>query len=1013
MKSQFVTRLLCLSTLLLAGSLSLVAATPGTDDQLPSLAGPPAKTPEEEKKTFQIAPGFQIDLVASEPQVVDPVAMAFDEAGRLYVAEMRGYPNDGVGRGKVSSGVVKLLEDRDGDGFYETSTVFADGLRLPTSVMPYKKGLLIAVAPDLLFCEDRDGDGKAEIRRTLYTGFGVDNIQQLLNGLQWGLDNWIYGCAGSNGGSIQSVEKPDAPAVVLRNRGIRFHPDVPGSLEATSGGGQYALAADDWGHWFTNTNSQHLRQIVLPDHYLRRNPYLAVPAVTLDIPDHGDACQVFRISPFEPWRIERTRRRKDDLSMRARLPATELVPGGFITSACSPVVYTADAFPPEYQGNTFICDPANNLIHRDRLEPNGAVFKAVRADANKEFLASTDNWFRPVCLTIGPDGALYVADFYREVIETPISLPDDIKKRLNLESRGRGRIWRISKQGHRPGPAPNLRKLSQAELVGALGRPNPWWRFTAQRLLVEEKSIEARKKLLDYVTRNLPAQHRIHVLWTLYGMTPQPDLRRGAIMSALQAVFADPNPGVRAQALILAEPLWPSIQNEMIALANDADPMVRFQAALSLGEVPGNSATLALLAILERDHADPWTVTAALSSARGREVDLLRDLIRIQDWKKNATSNEVDIFKRFASLIAAQGKETDLADCLKLVTGDGGKLEAWQSAVLEGLGDGLARSGNSLNNWWQSPPAGLGPGLEAVRQLIADAAKKAKDQKLSIEQRQAAVRLLSFGQFSRVRETLTALLQPTEPLPLQLAAIRALSNQDDKEITNILLSVWSSSGPAVRREIVEAGFARKDRLVLLLQAMEGGRIRAEDLEPARREQLKRHADASIRARADKLYKTTPSNDRVKVVDAYRDALAMASDTGRGRSVFKRVCASCHRLENVGNEVGPDLLSALKTKTPEALLSDVFDPSKEVDSRFVNYLVTMRDGRSLTGMIAAESANSITLRRAEKAEDTVLRNQIEQVAATSKSLMPENLEAQLTRQDFADVVAYLLQVAGVR
>ena len=775
------------------------------------------------------------------------------------------------------------------------------------------------------------------------------------------------------------------------------------------------MAADDWGHWFTNTNSQHLRQIVLPDHYLRRNPFLAVPAVTLDISDHGEACQVFRISPFEPWRIERTRRRKDDPSMRARLPATELVPGGFITSACSPVVYTADAFPPEYQGNTFICDPANNLIHRDRLEPNGAVFKAIRADANKEFLASTDNWFRPVCLTIGPDGALYVADFYREVIETPISLPDDIKKRLNLESRGRGRIWRISKLGHRPGPAPNLRSLSTQELVAALERPNPWWRFTAQRLLVEQHTGEATAYLLRLLENNSLPQSRAHALWTLHAFGTRPDLliKRGIDSSLVSRALADRDPGVRSQALILADQKASILQKQMAALAHDPDPMVRFQAAFSLGAVPGNEAILPLIEILERDRTDPWTLTAVLSSAHGRELGLLSHLAGSQDWKKNAARESIEVYKRLASLIAARGEESELASCLRLLAENGGHVEAWQSAVLGGLGEGLARGGKSLNKWWQNPPAGLGAGLKAVHQLIGEAAKKAKDQKLSVEARQAALRLLSFGQFSQVRETLTSLLQPTEPLPLQLAAIRALSNQDDKGIANVLLSVWSSSGPAVRREIVEAEFARKDRLVSLLQAMEEGRIRPGDLEPSRREQLKRHTDGSIRTRADKLFKATTTNDRAKVVDSYRDALKMASDAGRGKAVFKRVCASCHRLENVGNEVGPDLLSALKTKTPEALLSDVFDPSKEVDSRFVNYLVTMRDGRSLTGMIAAESANSITLRRAEKAEDTVLRNQIEQVAATSKSLMPENLEAQLTRQDFADVVAYLLQVAGVR
>jgi putative heme-binding domain-containing protein len=227
------------------------------------------------------------------------------------------------------------------------------------------------------------------------------------------------------------------------------------------------------------------------------------------------------------------------------------------------------------------------------------------------------------------------------------------------------------------------------------------------------------------------------------------------------------------------------------------------------------------------------------------------------------------------------------------------------------------------------------------------------------------------------------------------------------------MAAWSGSGPAVRREIIEAQFARKDRLLALLQALQDGRVRPADLDPARREQLKRHADSAIRTRAEKIFVAASSGDRKKIVDDYRNALGAASDVGRGKAVFKRVCASCHRLEEVGNEVGPDLLSALRTKTPETLLADIFDPSKEVDPRFINYLVTLRDGRSLTGMIAAESANSITLRRAEKAEDTVLRNQIDQVAGTAKSLMPENLETLLTKQDFADVVAYLLRVAGVR
>src|SRR5579872_6703275 len=344
-------------------------------------AGP--LSPREEMATFKLPKGFHVELVASEPDVIDPVAMAFDEDGRLFVAEMRGYPNGGVGTGEVTSGRIKMLEDKDGNGVYTKSTIWADNLRFPTAVMPWRGGLLVANAPELLYLEDTKGAGKADKSHTLYTGFNLANIQQLFNALQYGYDNWVYACAGSDGGVVKSAEKPDLPAVNLRARGFRFHPDVPGSLEPTSGGGQYGLAPDDWGRWFVNTNSQHLRHVVLPDHYLRRNPSLPVSAVTLDIPDHNPACKVYRISPFEAWRVERTTRRKDGPDA-ARFPTTELVPGGYITSACSPLVYCADTFPEAYRGSTFICDPANNLVHRDVLVPNGATFIAKRGAGEEE-----------------------------------------------------------------------------------------------------------------------------------------------------------------------------------------------------------------------------------------------------------------------------------------------------------------------------------------------------------------------------------------------------------------------------------------------------------------------------------------------------------------------------------------------------------------------------------------------------------------------------------------------------
>jgi putative membrane-bound dehydrogenase-like protein len=962
-------------------------------------------TPKEELATFRVPQEFRMELVACEPNVIDPVAMAFDENGRLFVAEMPGYPNGGVGTGNIHSGRIKVLEDRDGDGFFEQATTFAEGLRFPTAVMPWRGGLLAAVAPDIIYFENITADGKADRRRTLYSGFGLTNIQQLINSLQWGLDNWVYGCAGSNGGTVRSAEKPEMPAVSLHNRGVRFHPDRPGSLEPTSGGGQYGLAADDWEQWFTATNSQHLRHIVLPDHYLRRNPSLAVPAVTLDIPDHGAACKVFRISPFEPWRVERTRRRKQGPEA-GRFPATELVPGGFITSACSPVIYTAGLFPEAYQNNSFVCDPANNLVHRDILVPHGATFVAQRAEANSEFLASTDPWFRPVCLTLGPDGALYVADFYREVIETPLSLPDDIKAKLNLESRGRGRIWRILPEETRPTHKAALGKASTAQLVKHLAHRNSWWRLTAQRLLVERQDQSAVKVLEKLAREAESAQGRVHALWTLQGLSA---LDENLVLQALQ----DSSPRVREQALRLAEDRLGSsaqIREAAARLADDPSPRVRFQLAFTLGEADSPETTTALALIARRDGSDPWIRAAILSSALRCAPALLESLLRDPDFTARAEPGPTLFLTQLAALVGARPGYSDLGRALKLIVESKSGPADWQNAILTGLGQGLQNSQRSLSRLWQDPPAEIRDVLQQTLPIFTRAAETVLEEKRSIEERLAAARLLAFAPFATAADPLRELLHPQNPANLQLAAVRALANHGDSvSVADILLARWSGYSPTLRREVLEALLARPERLSRLLDAMEQHKVLPGQLEPARLEQIRKYPSAQLRERSLKLLAGEATPDRKKVLEDYQGALQFKPDIGQGKMVFKRVCSTCHRLENEGVEVGPDLLSALRNKSPDTLLVDILDPSREVDPRFLNYQVTTKAGRVFTGMIAAETASSITLRRAEKAEDAILRNQIEEIQATAKSLMPDGLEMQLSKQEVADVIGYLLSV----
>lgn len=952
-------------------------------------------TPQQELATFKTLPGFKVELVASEPNVVDPVAMAFDERGRLFVCEMRGYPNGGVASGPETRGRVRCLTDKDGDGVYETSTVFADGLRFPTGVQPWKGGIIVANAPDIVYLEDADGDGKADKTTVLYTGFGLDNIQQIVNSFRWGIDDWVYASCGSTGGTITCPQKPGMKPLVLRGRGIRFKPDVPGSIEPTSGGGQYGLTCDEAGHWFTATNSQHLRQIVLPDEYLRRNPYLAVPTVTLDISEHGAACKVFRISPFEAWRVERTTRRKDSPEAK-RFPATELVPGGYITSACSPCYYGMEEplFPERDRACVYVCDPANNLITRDKLVPNGSVYAGERIDDGVEFLASTDNWFRPVHLTVGPEGALYVLDFYREVIETPLSLPDDIKKRLNLESRERGRIWRIVPEGFQAKALPRLDRATPEQLVDGLMSDHEWVRTTARRRLVETKPESGPALLSRQILEGAPRNGYKDLLWALRSFDK---LTAEEVEKAFPWDAAD-----RIHALRLAGPLLgksPALETAVLRAAEDPSAFVRFQLALTAGDLHPSLSRPLLSGLLRHPDADKWLTAAALSSAKDAAPGLLADLTADAAFAPTHTT----LLGQIAGMAGARG--TDEATLAVVAVLAKAKSPAVQRAILDGLGEGMRTRDASLGQWLATPTAK--EALTTVGPFFRQAADTARDEKATPAARVAAVRLLGSGPFALVGEPLARLLNPRSPAEVQAAAMRALAGFTDKQVGPILLAAWDGYSPALRREATEVLFARPDRLTALLDAIEAKKVSAGHIEAARAEALRKHPDAALRARATKLLAGQVAADRKKVIDDYQPALALKADAARGREVFRKNCTACHRLEDTGTEVGANLLSALRNKTKEALLIDILDPSREVDPRFVNYQVTTTNGRLVSGLLAVETPTSLTLRRGEKAEDTILRSQIEDVRATSKSLMPEEFEKVIDRQAMADLIAYLL------
>ena len=380
---------------------------------------------------------------------------------------------------------------------FDTRTVFLGGLSWPTGIVPYDDGVFIAVAPDIFYAKDTTGDGVADVKKVMFSGFGTENVQGLLNGLLWGPDGWIYGVTSSNGGTIHNRSRPQAKPVSVRGRDFRFKADGS-EFEAISGGGQFGHSFDDWGHRFTCNNSNHARQIVLPSHYLERNPRSARRLLFSTLPRRGRRRRYFASARAEPWRVVRTRQRAADPVLSRRLPPTELFATGFFTSATGITIYRGSSYPPTYRGNVFVGDVGGNLVHRKILTAVGATFLARRADTNVEFLASTDNWFRPVNFANTPDGTLLLIDMYRETIEHPLSIPEPIKKHLDLTSgNDRGRLYSLVYSGSARRARPNLGNMPSAELVGFLADRDSWWRETAQRLLFERQDRSVVESLAD------------------------------------------------------------------------------------------------------------------------------------------------------------------------------------------------------------------------------------------------------------------------------------------------------------------------------------------------------------------------------------------------------------------------------------------------------------------------------------------------------------------------------------
>jgi putative membrane-bound dehydrogenase-like protein len=974
--------------------------------------GPPL-APSEATSTFVLEDGFAISLLAAEPQVASPVALEFDEDGRLFVAEMPGYPLD-----TRPTGRIRLLEDTNGDGRPDKSTVFADDLVLPTGVMRFRQGVLVTAAPDVLYLADENGDGRAERRERILTGFAFSNPQHTVNSPVFGLDNWIHlaheGPAGAviykelfgdSGSALRFVDEPKASSLPPGRYAVRFRLDPP-ELEAHSGSSQFGHAFDEWGHYFTLDNSNHLRHEVVAAAYLKRNPELPIASAMQNVSDHGSNAKVFAIT---------------------RSPRFELLtePGEF-TSACGLHVYLGGAFPSALGHSAFVAEPAQNLLHRDVLAEAGSTFVARRAKEAAEFLASTDPWFRPVNVTTGPDGALYVVDYYRQMIEHPEWASTHVHQheKDTYAGQDRGRIWRITPAG-RGLPWPNVRlgSSSDQELVAQLANENAWWRRTAQRLLVERKRTGAAPLLVRLVTESPSALGRLHGLYTLEGLGRLED-------SLIERALRDPEAGVRENALRLAEPRLrrsPALVSGVLALADDPSPKVRFQLVLTLGGLESGPSRAVQDRLLQRDFADAWVQVAALSASPARAAELLASALSPEkgllatERKGSAT-----YLRQAAQVVGARPADPTLTRLLRVVTAAGEpSADWWRSSLLEGLAQGAEGRGAFgapaparamlVGLAFDRSPAVRRPALKVLHAAgksaspelaaaVSRATTVARDSAADPELRGDALRLLGLAGPEPHRELLLALLDVRQPEGVQAAAAQALGRVPGPAVGEVLLARWRGFTGKVRSEAVNAMLADAARTRQLVAALKAGDVPTWGLSFWQKRDLIMHDDPAVRAEARPLLEA-PAEERTEVLAKYRTALDGPGDASRGAQVFERACAKCHRIEGRGSEVGPDL-GSVHNKPPSLLLEDILVPSRAIAQGYESYVVETTSGDTFEGVLGPESPTAIVLRHEGTDARMVPRAQIGKMYASQLSAMPADLEQQVDVTQMADLLRYL-------
>jgi putative membrane-bound dehydrogenase-like protein len=986
--------------------------------------GPTA--PEKAAAKLELNPEFNISLVAAEPLINKPIALDWDPAGRLWVAETPEYPNGrrGIRRDQkeqawkdhggliAEAGVqdrpardrISILRDTNGDGVMDKKDVFYEGLELVTGFVFYRDGVIVSQAPDILRLRDVDGDGKAEKVEKLYTGLGTFDTHAVINNLRWGFDGWIYATHGYSSGNVKS---PDGSKDFGRiNSGVvRFKPDGSAFEQFSSKGGNtwgLDIAWDGEVFYTQPTSGDLLNHVVVPEYVLARGKVGNTPSFKPVIKGR-------KSNPLMKWE---------------QMAYVQIdVVGGFTASAgCA--IYDGGAWPAKYNYSYFTTEPTLNIIHHELVRPEGSTYTADK-DRDPEFIGGRDGWFRPIETRIGPDGALYILDFYNQAVvhnDTRGPRHNAVNAAVRPDrDHYFGRIWRVQHKEAKQLKVPNLAKASAGDLVKALENPNRPVRMNAQRLLVEQANKKAIEPLEKLVSGSKTSYAKVHALYTLAGL--------GALKPALvNAAASDFVPAVRKTAFALTQNELTPASQAVIKGLEDSDPRVRLNAVLAAGKTAdeGNGALTAVQTALAgafEKSTDPW-IRSAIISVVAEKPSAWASLVTIRTADPRSS-----LAVEFCNLIANK-QYAELA--AKVVRSLQRGNDALNQAVLEAFGKGLRSA--SVPTWNEELRGALStllrsdnPGVRAsalplitrwdkqgtlrtetaalVKQLAArlQEASASEDEKL-----QLATSLIGAREvYPEIVGTVGGLLTQNGSTGFRRKLIDALGTINEPAVGGLLVNAFGS----LPGELQTAAFAqlikRSDWSLALVEGLKEGKVTVVSLGPANVYRLRNHNDKQVAQRAgaviEELRGPEAKEKAALIAQLDPEVSRPGGDTPAGKASFTQNCAVCHKFNGEGREVGPDL-TGMGAHGPHELLVHVLDPNRFVEENFVAVSIATRDGESVDGIVIRENSSSVTLRN-NTSEVEIKTADIKTRRSTGRSLMPEGFEA-LGPQALRDIFAYM-------